>query len=457
MFKFPVFFGASGLLGKNTGGSIYRLKHESVYAVSHMKDSLGAIGPKSSTTVAGPRWQVLAVLSLLMGFASISTDLYLPAMPEMAQSLHADTGKIELTISGYLIGFSLGQLLWGPLSDHYGRRLSVAIGLVLFIIGSVGCALADNFTVIIGWRMVQALGACASVALSRAMVRDLYQGNRAAQMLSTLITVMAVMPLVGPLLGGQIVALAGWRAIFWVLAGVGLFTIAALHTIPETLTPEHRNREPLTRALADYLKLLGNRRLIGYLGAGGFLYAGMYAYVAGSPFVYISYYHVPPQLFGLLFALGIIGIMLSNVANIHLVKRFGYDRILLGGTITAMLASLLVWATAATHWGGLWGLVAALFLFISNTGFIVANSITGALADYPHRSGAVSSLTGAVQYGCGVIGSGLVAFLADDTPGPLGLVIALCGLGCFISMGFVLWPGKTATINPYNYETCRIK
>ena len=139
-----------------------------------------------------PRWHVLGVLSLLMGFASISTDLYLPAMPEMARSLHADAGQIELTISGYLVGFSFGQLLWGPLSDRYGRRLSVAIGLVLFIIGSAGCALSETFTAIIGWRMVQALGACASVALSRAMVRDLYQGNRAAQMLSTLITVMAV-------------------------------------------------------------------------------------------------------------------------------------------------------------------------------------------------------------------------------------------------------------------------
>ena len=161
----------------------------------------------SGVVAASPRWHVLAVLSMLMGFASISTDLYLPAMPVMSRSLRAGAGMVELTISGYLVGFSLGQLLWGPISDRYGRRLSVAIGLVLFVIGSAGCALSGSALAMIGWRIVQALGACASVALSRAMVRDLYEGSRAAQMLSTLITVMAIAPLIGPLVGGQIVAL----------------------------------------------------------------------------------------------------------------------------------------------------------------------------------------------------------------------------------------------------------
>ena len=159
-------------------------------------------------------WRVLAILSALMGFASISTDLYLPAMPAMGRALGADAGMVELTVSGYLIGFSLGQLLWGPIGDHYGRRLPVAIGLVLFVIGSAGCALADSAGAMIGWRIVQAVGACAGVVLSRAMVRDLYEGYRAAQMLSTLMTVMAIAPLLGPILGGQILAFAGWRAIF---------------------------------------------------------------------------------------------------------------------------------------------------------------------------------------------------------------------------------------------------
>ncbi|KAA0890546.1 Bcr/CflA family efflux MFS transporter [Oryzomonas rubra] len=386
-----------------------------------------------------PGWRVLAVLSMLMGFASISTDLYLPAMPMMSHSLHANEGLVDLTISAYLIGFSLGQLLWGPISDRYGRRSSVAIGLVLFVIGSAGCALSGSALAMIGWRVVQALGACASVALSRAMVRDLYEGARAAQMLSILITVMGIAPLVGPLVGGQIVALVGWRAIFWTLVGIGIATLAALFTIPETLPVTRRNEESLGRAMARYGQLLRDRRLLGYAGTGGFFYAGMFAYIAGTPFAYITYYHVPEQLYGLLFGLGIIGIMASNLLNSYLVSRFGYDRMLLAGTIIAAFSAIMVALLARTGWGGLWGLVVPLLVFVSATGFIVANSITGALNNFPERAGAVSALIGAIQYGSGIIGSGLVGIFANGTPWPMGWVIALCGVGSLLSM-WLLFP-----------------
>src|SRR3954452_24210134 len=262
-------------------------------------------------------WRVLAILSALMGFASISTDLYLPAMPAMGRALGADAGTVELTVSGYLIGFSLGQLLWGPIGDRYGRRGPVAIGLVLFVIGSAGCALAGSAAGMIGWRVVQAVGACAGVVLARAMVRDLYAGERAAQRLSTLMTVMAVAPLLGPIVGGQILSLAGWRAIFWTLVGVGTATLAALFTLPETLPPERRNREPLGRAIATYGVLMRQRRLIGYAAADGFFYAGIFAYVAGTPFANSSYHHVPPQLYGLLFGAGIVGIMAASPNAVH--------------------------------------------------------------------------------------------------------------------------------------------
>ena len=385
-----------------------------------------------------PGWYVLAVLSMLMGFASISTDLYLPAMPLMAQSLVAETGMIELTISGYLIGFSLGQLLWGPISDRYGRRPSVAAGLVLFVFGSAGCALATSAQILIAWRVVQAVGACAGVALSRAMVRDLYQGNRAAQMLSTLITVMAIAPLIGPTVGGQIAALAGWRAIFWVLVGVGLVTLLSLMTIPETLPTASRNQEHLGRAMLRYLTLLKNRRLLGYVGTGAFLYAGMYAYIAGTPFAYISYYHVPVQKYGLLFAVGIVGIMLANMLNARLVLRHGYDRVLLVGCYAGAFSALVTAFAAGSGWGGLWGLVIPLFIFASTTGLIVANSITGAMALFPERAGAVSALTGALQYGSGILGSGLVGLFADNTPWPMGWVIGVCGIGCLVSTRLLL-------------------
>ncbi|MCJ9724067.1 multidrug effflux MFS transporter [Agrobacterium sp. BETTINA12B] len=367
-----------------------------------------------------------------MGFASISTDLYLPAMPAMGRDLGADTGAIELTISGFLIGFSLGQLLWGPVGDRYGRRLPVAIGLVLFVIGSAGCAMAGSASTMIGWRIVQAVGACAGVVLSRAMVRDLYEGSRAAQMMSTLMTVMAIAPLLGPVVGGQILAFAGWRAIFWTLVGVGLLTLAALFTLPETLPAERRNLQPLGRAIIGYGTLLRHRRLLGYAGTGGFLYGGIYAYIAGTPFAYITYHHVPAGLYGLLFAIGIVGIMIANIANSRLVSRFGGDRLLLHGSTAAALSGVVLAMAAWTDWGGLWGLVVPLFLFISATGFIVANSIAGALTDFPERAGTVSALVGALHYGSGIFGSALVGTFADGTPWPMGWVIALAGIGSFV-------------------------
>lgn len=375
---------------------------------------------------------VLGVLSALLGFASISTDLYLPAMPAIGRDLHAAPGLVEQTISGYLVGFSVGQLAWGPIGDRYGRRLPIALGLVLFVAGSAGCALAGTVGTMIVWRVVQALGACASVVLARAMVRDLYEGHRAAQMMSILLTVMAIAPLLGPIVGAQILLLAGWRAIFWTLVGVGVMTLVALFTIPETLPATKRNGERLIEAFAAYATLLRDRGLLGYAGAGGFFYGGMFAYIAGTPFAYISYYHVPAQAYGLLFGLGVIGIMGANLCNARFVRRLGIIWLLRCGAGGAAIAAIVLGVDARTGWAGLAGLIVPLFVFIAATGFIVANAIAGGLALFPERSGVVSALVGAVQYGSGVVGSALVGVFADGTPWPMGCVIAVCGIGSFL-------------------------
>jgi DHA1 family bicyclomycin/chloramphenicol resistance-like MFS transporter len=230
----------------------------------------------SNQNVDSHRVRTLLILSTLMAFASISTDLYLPALPAMADALHSDPGTLQLTISGYLIGFSLGQLLWGPISDRHGRRLPVAIGLVLFIVGSAGCAMSGDAWTLIGWRALQAVGACASVVISRAMVRDLYSGVRAAQMMSTLMTVMAVAPLIGPSVGGLILHVASWRAIFWVLVAIGIATLAGLYCLPETLSEERRLRAPLGHSLAGYAFLLRNRSVLGYSASVGCFYGGIF-------------------------------------------------------------------------------------------------------------------------------------------------------------------------------------
>ncbi|QXI30564.1 MFS transporter [Pseudomonas vanderleydeniana] len=265
-----------------------------------MPDSCTAVSPSDRQSL----W-TLAILSMLMAFASISTDLYLPALPAMADALHADAGQVELTISGYLIGFSLGQLLWGPIGDRHGRRLPIALGLMLFIIGSAGCALSGSAEAMIAWRAVQAVGACASVVLARAMVRDLYSGHRAAQMLST-------------------------------------------------------------------------------------------------------------QL------------------NSRWVVRHGSDRLMRLGILGAVLSAVLLTVSAWTDWGGLAGLVIPLFLFVASTGFIVANSIVGAMGAFPEVAGATSALVGSLQYGTGILGSGLVGTLADGTPRPMAAVMLVFGVASLL-------------------------
>ena len=334
----------------------------------------------------------------------------------------------------YLLGFAFGQLFWGPLSDRYGRRVPVALGVLVFVIGSAGCALSTDVWQMIGWRVVQALGASAGVALARAMVRDLFERDEAAKLLSTLMTVMAVAPLLGPSVGAQILEHASWQAIFWTLVAIGLLTVVAILTLAETLPSDKRVSSSPGPVLAGYVSLLGNRQFVGYASAIGFYYAGIFANIAGTPFAYISYYKLSPQLYALLFAAMVVGLMIANVVNSRLVTRFGSRRMLLAGTVGAALSGTLVALATGTGWGGIYGLVPPVFLFGSMNGFILANAVAGALSTVATRTGAASALVGAVQYGSGMVGAALVGLFADGTPWPMGAIMAVAGIGSLIGL-----------------------
>lgn len=378
----------------------------------------------------------MTVLGVLLAFASISTDLYLPAMPGMSATLGTTQGKLQYTVSAYLIGFAVGQLIWGPISDRFGRRIPVAAGLALFMLGCAGCALSTDVGQLISFRILQAVGACAGVVLGRAMVRDRYGRERSAGVLSTLMTIMAIAPLLGPSVGSLILKVAEWQAIFWILVLVGLVTLVALFTIPETLQKDRRNNEPLRFAFAAYGKLICNRPLLAYAGSLGFFYAGVFANISGSAFAYIDYHHLTPQVFGLVFAVGTVGLMVTNFVNARLVGQYGSDRMLKIGAVGAAVAGLLLAVVTATDFGGVWAMAISLWLFTAMNGLISANAISGALADVPTRAGAVSAVMGAIQYGSGVVGSAIAGALANGTPWPMGAVIAFSGLGC---LGCVLF------------------
>lgn len=378
--------------------------------------------------------RVLITLAVLLGFASISTDLFLPALPTMSRALRASEGSLQFAISGYLLGFGFGQLFWGPVSDRFGRRLPVAIGVAVFVIGSAGCALSTEAWQIIVWRVVQALGASAGVALARAMVRDLYSRDHAAKVLSTLMTVMAVAPLAGPSIGAQILAVLSWQAIFWSLVVIGGGTLVAVFSLPETLASANRVTTPTWSAFADYPPLLRNPTLVGYAAAVGFYYAGVFANIAGGPFAYISYLHLSPEQYGLVFASGVFGLMAANIANARLVARFGSDRMLLVGALGAAVFGIALAVVTLTNLGGFYGLFPVQFLFTAMNGLILANAVAGGLSSVRSNAGAASAVLGAIQYGSGMIGSALVGALANGTPAPMGCVMAVGGVGCLLSV-----------------------
>lgn len=373
--------------------------------------------------------RLLLNLSALMSFASISTDMYLPALPTITRALHTDTASVELTFSAFLIGFSSGQLIWGPISDRYGRKLPIAIGMILFIIGSVGCALSINVSQMMMWRVIQALGACVGPVLSRAMVRDLYGREQSAKMLSSLILIMGVAPLAGPLIGGQVLRLWSWQGIFWSLALVGLVTLFSFRRLPESLPHEQRTSEPLKQTFISYLQLVRDPRLIGYALSGGFFYAGAYAFIVGTPFAYIDYYHVSPQAYGWLFGINILGMMIANFVNGRLLNRIGSERIFHRGTWALAFFGLILSLCAWFGLGGIWGLIVPVFFYMSMNGFIVANSVAGTLAHFPQRAGSASSLLGAMHYGSGILSAALVSWLSDGTPRGMALVMGLAGVG----------------------------
>ncbi|MGU6743391.1 multidrug effflux MFS transporter [Salmonella enterica subsp. houtenae serovar 6,7:z4,z24:-] len=364
----------------------------------------------------------IILLSALMALTSLSTDIYLPAMPIMARALHGDA---ELTITGFLIGFTLAQLIWGPVSDHLGRKIPLFIGMVLFVAGSVGCATSTTMMQMVFWRVFQAMGACTGPMLARAMIRDLFSRSRAAQMLSTLMIVMAIAPIGGPLLGGLIIKFSTWPMIFWLLSATGVVMLLALLTLPETLPEERRVQATLKGAFGNYVFLLKNRRFMRYTLSLTSYYMAVYAFIAGSPLVYISYYGVSPQHYGWLFAVNIVGVMLLSTINRKLVQRHSLDALLRTSLSLAAIAAILLTLAAGLKTGGIAFLVVMMFITFSMNGVIAAASTAAALDEVPEIAGSASALIGALQYGSSIVSSGLLALFSDNTPWTMSWIIGL--------------------------------
>lgn len=365
----------------------------------------------------------LIILSAFMAFTSLSTDIYLPAMPAMQKSLG---GRVELTVTSFVIGFAIAQLIWGPISDRIGRIKPLMIGTILFIIGSIGCALSTSMPMVVFWRVFQALGACTGPMISRAMIRDRYDSQRGAQMLSTLMMIMAVAPILGPLLGGVFLRLSTWNLIFWFMAFVGVILFLSTRLLPETLSESDRSQASLSQSFRNYARLLRTKRFMIYTMSVTFFYVAVYAFITGSSDIYINYYHVSAEAYSLLFGANIIGVSLMSMVNRQLVSRFSLPKLLAISTSIAFGFTLILAFMGVTNAFGLWGLVVPLFCFFSMNGIVAACSNAAALNAVPSdMAGSAAAVLGALQYGSGVIPSILLAVFADKTPATMTIIIAV--------------------------------
>ncbi|SAL25125.1 Bcr/CflA subfamily drug resistance transporter [Caballeronia terrestris] len=393
----------------------------------------------TQTTRRRPDARLILLLGALAACGPLSIDMYLPSLPALAAAFGTSAAAAQSTLTSFMCGFSVGMLLYGPLSDAYGRRPVLLGGIALYTVASIACAAALSIDALIFVRFLQALGAGAASVLARAIARDAHEATDAARVLSMLSIVTSIGPLLAPLIGGQLLLLGGWRVVFMALTLFGaVCAVTAFLRVPETWPREKRASSALGASFAAYGRLLTDPVTWGHMLCGGMAFASMFAYITATPFVYIDYFHVKPQHYGLLFGLNIVGIISGNVLNTRLVGRVGSLRMISGAAFVSVVAALSVALVCLTGWGGLWSIVVCLFFVVGVVGLLSANCTTDLMHRYPHNAGAAAALFGAVQLALGAAASLAVGLFHDGTPRGMGVVIGVCGLLTFAGRTLVL-------------------
>jgi DHA1 family bicyclomycin/chloramphenicol resistance-like MFS transporter len=369
---------------------------------------------------------VTLILGGLTATPPLSMDMYLPALPEVTRSLHAPAATVQLTLTACLAGMAFGQLVVGPMSDKWGRRRPLIVGLVVYVVATALCALAPNVELLVAFRLAQGLAGAAGIVIARAVVRDLYDGMAMARFFSTLMLISGVAPVVAPLIGGQILRTTDWRGVFVLLTAVGIALTALVWTkIPETLEPAQRHGGGVGDALRAMRALVADRVFTGYTLAGGFAFAALFAYISASPFVIQEIYGASPQTFSLLFGINSVGLVIVGQINGKiLVGRVGLDKVLATGLalITLAATALLLLTTGVFGKAGLVPVAAALFVLMSAMGLALPNTQALALMRVRHAAGSASALLGTTSFLIGAIASPLVGIAGEHTAVPMAVV-----------------------------------
>ena len=405
--------------------------------------------PMSHVTRSRPDGRLILLLGALAACGPISIDMYLPSLPTIAQAFTISTGAAQTTLTSFMFGFSIGMLLYGPLSDTYGRRPVLLGGIVMYALASVACAMSFSIGSLVTFRFVQALGAGAASVLARAIARDAHGPTDAARVLSMLAIVTSIGPLLAPLIGGQLLLLGGWRVVFIVLTlfGTVCAITAFLQGAGNVAAREARALGVAASRSRAYGKLLRDPVAWGHMLCGGMAFASMFAYITATPFVYIEYFHVSAQHYGFLFALNIVGIMFGNFMNTRLVGRLGSLPIISFAATVSCIASLFVCLVSLTGWGGLWSIVFGLFFVVGVVGLLSANCTTDLMHRYPQNAGAAAAVFGAVQLALGALSSLAVGLWQDGSPKGMGATVGVAGLLCYLGRILVVrWHGTKAPV-----------
>jgi DHA1 family bicyclomycin/chloramphenicol resistance-like MFS transporter len=365
-------------------------------------------------------------LGLLSAIGPFAIDMYLPALPDIGRNLHAGTSSVQMSLTVFFIALSLGQSVYGPLSDMIGRKAPLYLGLALFSIGSIGCALAPSVGTLIAFRFLQGIGACAGMVIPRAIVRDLHTGVDATRLMSLLMLVFSISPILAPLTGSFVIELGGWRAVFWAVLVAAVVGCAILSTLAETRPPAARARSSIRGAVAAYGLLLRDRHFLGLAFIGAFGISSFFVYLSSSPFVLIEHYHLSPRLYSVCFSANAASFFAMAQLTGWLATRFGLRRLVRGGVIvyaTVMLALLAVFASGVDS---LYVLAAFLFVGYGCLGLVMPTTAVLALEEHGEIAGTASALMGTIQFVTGAVAMLFVGSFPNGTALPMVAGIAGC-------------------------------
>ena len=389
------------------------------------------------------RIRVFLILGALSAIGPLSIDMYLPALPKLTRDLAAGPSLVQLTLTACMIGLAAGQVIAGPISDMWGRRRPMFVGIAIYTVASLACVVAPNVELLVALRLIQGVAGAACIVISRAVVRDMHDGPAAARFFSLLMLVNGIAPVAAPVIGAQVLRFTSWRGVFGVLALLGVLMTVSMLGLRETLPPAERHTGGLRAAVRTFRELSVDRIFMGYALAGGFAFAAMFAYISGSPYVVQNIYGLSPQNYSLIFAVNSLGIVAFGQASGLLVGRVRPITLLRAGLLVSLAGGVLL-LLAVLGGLGLPGVLPALFLVVSAIGLTLPNSTALALTGRPANvAGSASALFGLLQYVVGAVAAPLVGLAGSHSATPMAIVIAASA-----AVGILLLMGLTRAHHP---------